>query len=67
MSDKPKEKRSPLLLWTAFIPGLVLVLMEILEPLIFEGERYDSWRIVKIVFWGSVAIMTLIQLRKGCR
>ena len=65
MNDKPKEKRSVLLVWLALISGLVLVLMEILEPLIFEGAKYDAWRIVKIVAWAGFAILPLIQSRKG--
>ena len=65
MNDNSKAKKALPWLWLAVLSGLVV--MEILEPLLFEGEKYDAWRVVKIVAWAGLATMYMIQWRKAIR
>jgi len=51
--------------WVAGISILVLVVMEAVEPLVFEGKKYDAWRIVKILTLIGYSIITVIALRKS--
>ncbi|MGA9769769.1 MAG: hypothetical protein WBV94_12065 [Blastocatellia bacterium] len=64
MNDNTKEKNSSLLRWAAGISILALVVMETVEPLLFEDEKYDTWRIVKIAALFCYTIITVIALRK---